>query len=175
MRKSIKNTHHVNHFNQGFTLIEMMVVVVIVAIFATIAIPSYQHYVRRANVAQAQQEMEKLAEQLERYKSRNFSFKGFNAAYLYANNSMFNAPTQTLNLNSKYTIELVDSISEDPPKTPIYLNAPSAEGQGWAIKAESEDEQNFSLLLTSSGIHCKNLTKANISYSSCGDIGAEEW
>ena len=100
-----------NKFNQGFTLIELMVVVVIVAIFAAIAIPSYQHFIRRANVAQAQQEMSKIAEQLQRFKSRNFSFKGFNAKYLYPNSSIFDASSQTLNFNSKYTITLVDNMA----------------------------------------------------------------
>ncbi|MEG1856369.1 MAG: prepilin-type N-terminal cleavage/methylation domain-containing protein, partial [Acinetobacter sp.] len=38
-------------FNQGFTLIELMVVVVVIAILATIAIPSYQQYARRAVAA----------------------------------------------------------------------------------------------------------------------------
>ena len=62
---------------KGFTLIELMVVVVIVAIFAAIAIPSYQEYVRRANASQAQQEIQRLATELERSKSRNFNYLGF--------------------------------------------------------------------------------------------------
>ena len=37
----------------GFTLIELMIVVVIVAILMGIAIPSYQHYVRKNVAAQA--------------------------------------------------------------------------------------------------------------------------
>ena len=37
----------------GFTLIEVMITVAIVAILATIAVPSYQDYVRRSQVAEA--------------------------------------------------------------------------------------------------------------------------
>ncbi|WP_174493844.1 type IV pilin protein [Acinetobacter sp. Marseille-Q1623] len=157
-------------FNQGFTLIELMVVVVIIAILAAIAIPSYQHFVRRANVAQAQQEMQKIAEQLERYKARNFSFKGFNANYLYPSNSVFDVSSQTLNLNSKYTITLVDSMTGNP-----LLTDSSSSGQGWSIKAISQDPANYSLLLTSAGVHCKNITQENMDYDSCGDAGFEEW
>jgi len=68
---------------QGFTLIELMAVVVIVAIFAAIAIPSYQAYTRKAIAAQAQQEIQRLAEQLERHKGKNFSYLNFDPSYLY--------------------------------------------------------------------------------------------
>lgn len=62
----------------GFTLIELMVVVVILAILTAIAIPSYQAYARRANASQAQQEIQRLATELERWKSRNFNYLAFN-------------------------------------------------------------------------------------------------
>lgn len=166
---SVVKTYQIR-FNQGFTLIELMVVVVIISILAAIAIPSYQHFVRRAHVAQAQQEMQNIAEQLERYKARNFSFKGFNASYLYPSNSVFDVLSQTLNLNSKYTITLVDSMDGN-----LLLTDKSSSGQGWSIKAISEDTTNYSLLLTSRGMHCKNITQENIDYDSCGTEGSEEW
>ena len=79
----MKPIFSLNKSHLGFTLIELMVVVVIVALLAAIALPSYQLYIQRSHLAQAQQEMQKLAEQLERHKAKNFSYKGFEASYLY--------------------------------------------------------------------------------------------
>lgn len=60
--------------NKGFTLIEVMIVVVIIGILASIAYPSYQEYVRRANRAEGQAFLQDLAARQERYFSQNNSY-----------------------------------------------------------------------------------------------------
>lgn len=160
----------------GFTLIELMIVVMIIAMLTAIAIPSYQMYARRANAAAAQQEMQKLAEQLERHRSRNFSYRGFNPQFLYnsTGNVPFNATTQTLTLPLNgtvvtYTLTIVDSMTGNP-----MLTDSTAIGQGWAIKAVSTDVKNFSLLMNSLGTKCKNVSSTIITYTACG-AGGESW
>lgn len=170
-----------NQSNKGFTLIELMVVVVIVAIFVAIAVPSYQSYTRRAVASQAEQELQKIAEKLERYRGRNFSYKGFSAGELYTKSdgsidtNAFTVSTQiakiplTVDASKKYTINIVDSGSGNP-----LLTSSATIGQGWAIRALTNDDQNYSFLMTSSGIRCKNKGKNNISYVSCGS-GEQKW
>ncbi|GAA4348545.1 type IV pilin protein [Kangiella taiwanensis] len=67
--------------NQGFTLIEVMIVVAIVAIIAAIAIPSYNQYVVRSKRADAMGTLMSATQAVERYKSNNnFSYAGADTA-----------------------------------------------------------------------------------------------
>ena len=48
------------------------------AILAAIALPNYQNYARRANESEAQQEVQRISVELEKWKSRNFNYQGYN-------------------------------------------------------------------------------------------------
>lgn len=127
-------------FNRGFTLIELMIVVMVAAILAAIAFPSYQAYTRKANTAFAQQEILKLADQLERHKTRNFNYKNFVPS------------TVTLNRGG-YTLTITDDTT-----TGNALNSTATNGQTWVIKATTADARQMKLLAKSSGLRCQSIT-----------------
>ena len=59
---------------QGFSLIELMIVVVIVAILAAVAIPTYRGYVVRSHRVDAQRALTELAARQERFLYSNNSY-----------------------------------------------------------------------------------------------------
>ena len=156
----------------------------IIGVIAAIAFPSYNAYVRRAVAAQAMQEMQKLAEQLERHKSRNFSYRNFNASYLYeGRQNNVNVTSQSFsNTNATVTTPLNVTGSKiaytlyirDAANPTLTLNAANATGKNWVILAEANSnlngcvtcnslqDKNFSFLLSSTGIKCKTQLALNV-------------
>lgn len=163
----------------GFTLIELMMVVVVVAILVTVAIPSYLEYARRSDASLAQQEMQKIAEQLERHRAKNFTYRGFDPNYLYGVTGAMSSvtlPRGASGAGIKYTITLRDG--DDTTKLLSDASDPPViRGRRWVMKAEANDIKNYTFLLTSEGLRCKNKTKANVDYISCGTTatGSENW
>jgi type IV pilus assembly protein PilE len=62
--------------DQGFTLIELMIVVAIIGIIAAIAYPSYTEYVERARRTDAQGALMGLAAAMERHRTANGTYLG---------------------------------------------------------------------------------------------------
>lgn len=86
---------------QGFTLLELMVVVIIVAVLATIAYPMYQDQMRKTRRAQARADMMQTIQKLERYHSARNTYAGFAATEITSSQPSFYtiafdaAPTDT--------------------------------------------------------------------------------
>lgn len=66
--------------NQGFTLIEMLIVVAIIGILAAIGYPSYQEHVKASRRAEAQSALMGLAAAMERHFTAGNTYKGAGAA-----------------------------------------------------------------------------------------------
>ena len=67
------------HKQQGFTLLEVIIVVVIVGVIAAIAIPSYNQHVVETRRKAAQAGLMELASAIEQHSSRVGSYRGIDA------------------------------------------------------------------------------------------------
>lgn len=159
----------------GFTLVELMVVLIIIGILAVIALPSYQEYQRRQRLAVAKQEMQNIAGELERFKSKNFSYKGFDTRVFYPNTSSGTLQVPVDKASKTYTITLVDLDEKKP------LNDSDAVGLGWAMIAVRNgtpvDHNNYDLLIRSDGTRCQTKESGKVNdgqYADCGS-NAEAW
>lgn len=65
-----------NKFQNGFTLIEIMIVVIIVSILAAIAVPIYSSYVERSRRVDAMGLLMDCQQKMERYYSVNNTYVG---------------------------------------------------------------------------------------------------
>jgi type IV pilus assembly protein PilE len=74
----------------GFTLIELMIVIVVIAILAAIALPSYQNYVTKSKIKEAQSNLIALSLSAEQAYQRSLAFPAVtlaNTAALKANST----------------------------------------------------------------------------------------
>lgn len=163
--------------SKGFTLIELMVAVMVVAILAAIAIPSYQEYMRKKDRSLAQQEMQRVATELERHRARNFSYNGFDLAKALDLPSTSGATATKMAIplkgdKKKYEISLAVTNEE--------FNTTGTVGTTWVMIAimptDSIDNLQYSLIMKSTGYRCmiKGNNIANVA-DSCTSKGGETW
>lgn len=151
---------------QGFTLIEIMIVAAIIGILAAIAYPSYQGYVERTNRADMMAEMQQIASRIE---SNKINYKRYDRVPL---SSIFLGNTATdgsVSFPSSgavlYTVTVGTGI---PGEDSWNTSTNTLGGRDWTIRAIPVSGQRMAndgtLTLASTGQKCRG--------SACG-MGAE--
>jgi type IV pilus assembly protein PilE len=109
----------------GFTLMELMITVTVVAILASIALPSYQSYVVRANRSAVQQFMLDIANRQEQYMLDARSY----TATIGAGGLNMSTPAE---VTGKYTVTATAPVATPPSftitATPVAGSSQAADG-----------------------------------------------
>lgn len=116
--------HQKQRRQQGFSLIELMIVVAIIGIIAAVAYPSYQSVIKDGYRGSGQSDLMALAAAMERHHSGTFSYEGAatsggntGSPAIFSSYSPASEPAENKRYN--LTIESADAVSFEIKATPV--------------------------------------------------------
>ena len=120
---------------QGFTLIELMIVVAIIGVLAAIAYPSYQRYVIKTKRTDMMTEMQNIASQIESRKLAHGSYTnagtGLNGSFPRGGTALYTITLAPTPLTERWTITATPvSSSQMANDGTLTLNAQGVKCRG---------------------------------------------
>jgi general secretion pathway protein G len=121
------------HRNQGFTLIEIMVVLVIIGLLAALIVPSVMDRPDEARAIKARQDIRGLESALKLYRLDNYRYP----SQAEGINALVNRPESARKWKGPY----IDSMPNDPWDQPYRYRNPGRDGRAIDIYTLGADNQ----------------------------------
>jgi len=135
-----KNVSEINLMNiqkkaqQGFTLIELMIVIAIVGILAAIALPAYQDYIVRSKLTEPLAALAEAKTTVAEYVATNGRFPTSGNEIAFG-----------INTAPRSASDVIDSLSIDPPVDSIIRIVANVDTSTWLGGAVTGDTLSFHL------------------------------
>ena len=154
------------HKQQGFTLIELMIVVAIIGILAAIAIPSYQDYTARAQMSEAVSLTAGLKTPLAEYYQTNGSFpatlKASNLASTRSGKNVKGIKLSDINasiIRVTATMKPAGSVAALIASKNLFIETRDG-GRTWACQGDGIDQKHLPSGCTTAKAKTKTKTKS---------------
>lgn len=181
---------------QGFTLLELMIVIVLIGLLTAMALGSYNQFVIRNAEAAARAQMGQIEIQLQAWRASALTYRGFHPAngatatggvsYGYSDtaNTFIYVPIGSDATNYRYQIFIFDGATNDETLAPTDNAVSVGAGRSWVMRAvpnpnHSTVSKGKVFVQRSTGMKCAtpafNASNLLTSATDCSAAGLEAW